>query len=47
MMDRTDEKFFDSAFDLKNANLYKRKLREMINQQMIEFKEFVENRKIE
>lgn len=47
MMDRTDEKFFDSAFDLKNANLSKRKLREMINQQMIEFKEFVENRKIE
>lgn len=47
MMDETGEKFFDSAFDLKNANLSKRKLREMINQQMAEFKEFVENRKIE
>ena len=47
MMDKNSEKFFDNAFDLKNANLSKRKLREMINQQMIEFKEFVENRKIE
>lgn len=47
MMDRTGEKFFYSAFGLKNANLSKRKLRKMINQQMTEFKEFVENRKIE
>ena len=47
MMDETGKKFFDSAFDLKNANLSKRKLREMINQQMIEFKELVKNRKIE
>ena len=38
MMDGTDEKFFDSVFDLKDANLSKRKLREMINQQMTELK---------
>lgn len=47
MMDETGEKFFDSAFDLKNANLSKRKLREMINQQMIQFQKIVENGKIE
>lgn len=46
-MDKTGEKFFNSAFDLKNANLSKRKLREMINQQLIEFKKIVEDRKIE
>lgn len=46
-MEETGEKFLHSAFNLKNANLSKRKLREMINQQMIEFKEFVENGKIE
>lgn len=47
MMGETGEKFFDSAFDLKNANLPKRKLREMINRQMIEFQKIVENGKIE
>ncbi len=47
MMDETGEKFFNSTFNLKNANLSKRKLREMIKQQMIEFIKFVKDRKIE
>lgn len=46
MMDETDEKFFDSVFDLKDANLSKRKLREMINQQMTEFKKLLRTEKL-
>ena len=46
MMDETGEKFFNSAFDLKNANLSKRKLREMINQQMIEFQKMLRTEKL-